>query len=118
MRKLMARYKQFDVVVVPFPYSDSLKTKRRPALIVSGTDAFDGKVGQSVCAMITSANNEPWPLDVEISDLNSCGLPAPSVVRMKLFIIDHQIIKAKAGELALKDRDSVKKSLHELIPNL
>jgi mRNA interferase MazF len=112
----MARYKQFDVIIVPFPYSDSPKSKKRPALVVSGSGTFDGKTGHSVCAMITSANNRSWPLDVEVKDLKTSGLPAPSVVRMKLFTIDHQIIKAKIGELGLKDKDAVKKSLLKLIP--
>lgn len=112
----MARFKQFDVIIVPFPYSDSPKSKRRPALVVSGADSFDGKVGHSVCAMITSAKNQSWPLDVEIKDLKASGLPAPSVVRMKLFTIDHQIIKGKIGELGLKDRDLVRKSLAAVIP--
>ena len=112
----MARFKQFDVIVVPFPYSDSPKSKKRPAVVLSGEDAFDGKISHSVCAMITSAKNQAWPLDVEIRDLKACGLPAPSVVRMKLFTIDHQIIKGKIGELAPKDRDFVKKSLSVLIP--
>ncbi len=112
----MAHFKQFDVIVVPFPYLDSAKSKKRPAVVLSSSDAFDVKIGHSVCAMITSTKNQSWPLDVEIRDLKSCGLPAPSVVRMKLFTIDHQIIKGKIGELALKDRDVVKKSLRELIP--
>ena len=112
----MARFKQFDVIIVPFPYSDSPKSKRRPALVLSRSDQFDGKTGHSVCAMITSANNQSWPLDVEIKDLKAAGLPAPSVVRMKLFTIDHQIIRNKIGELAPKDRALVRKSLAALIP--
>jgi hypothetical protein len=32
-------------------------------------------------AMSTSAANAPWPFDVRISDLQSAGLSAPSVVR-------------------------------------
>ena len=111
----MARFKQFDVIVVPFPYSDSPKAKKRPALVVSGSDAFDGKIGHSVCAMITSAKNHSWPLDIEIKDLKKCGLPAPSVVRMKLFTIDHQIVAGKIGELSGQDRSSVRESLKVLI---
>lgn len=114
--KPMTHFKQFDVIVVPFPYSDSPKAKKRPALVVSDVDSFDGKIGHSVCAMITSAKNQAWPLDIEIKDLKTSGLPVPSVVRMKLFTIDHQIIKTKIGELAPKDRDLVKKSLGALIP--
>ena len=114
----MARYKQFDVIIVPFPYSDSPKSKHRPALVLSGSDAFDGKVEHSVCAMITSAKNKSWPLDVEITNLKASGLPVPSVVRMKIFTIDHQIIKEKIGELAAKDRALVTKSLQTVIPLL
>jgi mRNA interferase MazF len=114
----MARFKPFDVIVVPFPYADSPKSKKRPALILSGSDYFDAKVGHSVCAMITSAKNKSWPLDVEIQDLKATGLPAPSIVRMKLFTIDHHIIQEKIGELAPKDRDLVKKHLRELLPLL
>ena len=112
----MARFKQFDVIVVPFPYSDSPKSKNRPALILSGNDNFDGKIGHSVCAMITSLKNKAWPLDVIITDLALSGLPAPSVVRMKLFTIDHQIIREKIGELNEEDKRLVKKSLADLIP--
>ena len=112
----MTRFKQFDVVIVPFPYTDSAKAKRRPALVISDSEAFGAKVGHSVCAMITSANNPPWALDVVIKDLKTSGLPAPSMVRMKLFTIDHQIIKSKIGTLAAKDRELVKKSLKALIP--
>ncbi|HEY8271836.1 MAG TPA: type II toxin-antitoxin system PemK/MazF family toxin [Pseudobdellovibrionaceae bacterium] len=114
----MARFKQFEVIVVPFPYSDSPKSKNRPALVLSDSDNFDGKTGHSVCAMITSAKNKSWPLDIEVTDLKSCGLPAPSVVRMKLFTIDHQIIKEKIGELAHKDKALVTKSLKAVIPLL
>jgi mRNA interferase MazF len=66
--------------------------------------------------MITSRKNHSWPLDAEISDLASCGLPAPSVVRMKLFTIDHRIIHGKIGELSNKDQALVKSSLAALIP--
>ncbi len=114
----MARFNQFDVIVVPFPYSDLSKSKNRPALILSGTDNFDGKIGHSICAMITSAKNKSWPLDIEITDLNACGLPAQSVVRMKLFTIDHQIIRGKIGELSSNDRVIVTKNLKSAIPLL
>lgn len=111
----MATYKQFDVVIVPFPYSDSPQSKKRPALIISGTEDFDGKTAHSVCAMITSLKNKSWPLDVEVKDLKKSGLPAPSVVRMKLFTIDHQIIKEKIGELNTIDQAKVKKSLKTIL---
>lgn len=107
-------YERFDVVVVPFPFTDKPNAKRRPALVLSSAKVFNKKAGHSVMAMITSAQNDPWPLDVEITDLSSAGLPAPSVVRMKLFTLDHRLIISKAGVLLEKDRERVAEVLAAL----
>ena len=107
-------YKAFDVVVVPFPFTDRAASKRRPALVLSDRDAFNARVGQSVLAMITTAAHSDWPLDTEISDLKAAGLPSPSMVRMKLFTLDHQLILRKAGSLGPKDRAAVARSARRL----
>ena len=108
-------YEAFDVVVVRFPFTDRTTTKRRPALVVSDAKAFNKPVGQSVLAMITSARNSDWPLDMEINDLDSAGLPSPSVVRMKLFTLDDQLVIRKAGVLAATDRGRVVATLRRLL---
>jgi mRNA interferase MazF len=59
-------FEAFDVVVVPFPFTDRTTSKRRPALVLSDSAAFNRQVGQSVLAMITSAKHPDWPLDVAI----------------------------------------------------
>lgn len=105
----------FDVVVVPFPFTDRTTTKRRPALIISDARAFNQKVGQAVMAMITSAKNSDWPLDIEIDNLDSAGLPSASIVRMKLFTLDEQLIIRKAGTLGRTDQDNVTAALHQLL---
>lgn len=76
----MPTFRQGDVVRVPFPYTDRATRQHRPALVVS-----HGAIGENEAllwvAMITSAENRPWPDDVMIADLERAGLPAPSVVR-------------------------------------
>ena len=108
-------FEAFDIVVVPFPFTDRSTTKRRPALVLSDAKAFNKQVGQSVLAMITSARNSDWPLDVEIEDLDSAGLPSASVVRMKLFTLDDQLVIRKAGALAASDRKAVFATLRRLL---
>lgn len=49
----------FDVVTVPFPFSDLARSKRRPALVVSSR-AFNRSAGASIFAMITSGTTR-WP---------------------------------------------------------
>jgi len=105
----------FEVVVVPFPFTDTSGSKRRPALVVSEPEAFGDVIGHSVLAMITSAKNARWPLDAEIEDLEAAGLRAPSVVRMKLFTLDHRLILRSAGRLAPEDAERVREALARLL---
>ena len=102
--------KKYDVVIVPFPLTDQSITKKRPAIVLSQVD-FNQSAEHSICAMITSAKNEPWPNDIEIINLESCGLPAESKIRMKLFTIDHKIIIRKSGVLNKDEQKSVDAAL-------
>jgi mRNA interferase MazF len=108
-------FEKFDVVVVPFPFIDSPRAKRRPALVMSVADALGNAVGHSVMAMITSAKNAPWPGDVRLTDLQQAGLPAPSVVRMKLFTLDHRLVIEKVGHLAENDAGEVINALKKTL---
>lgn len=46
-------YKQREIVLVPFPYSDLTNTKRRPVLIISNDD-YNRKFHDVVICVITS----------------------------------------------------------------
>lgn len=118
MKTPTVTFEAFDVVVVPFPFTDQAATKRRPALVLSGDSTFNRRVGHSVLAMITSEANAPWPLDVVIGDRVAAGISAPSVVRMKLFTLDHRLILRKAGRLAMADRQAVRSVCAELFTDV
>lgn len=99
----METYNQFDIVVVPFPFTDSGQTKCRPALIISDPNEFDNRIRRSVMAMITTSTHSPWPLDIPIVDLSPTGLNTESIVRMKLFTLDQTLILRKIGTLSSSD---------------
>jgi len=111
-------YEPFDVVVVPFPFTDSARNKRRPALVLSQNKDFGWIIEHSVLAMITSQKNEPWPLDVPIKNKKRSGLTAPSVVRMKLFTLDNRFIIRKIGHLSKSDQMYAKQSLKKIFDYL
>ncbi len=108
-------YKIFDVVVVPFPFTDQETQKRRPALVLSDFDRFNDITDNCALAMITSAKNAQWPFDTVIGSLKKAGLPAPSKVRMKLFTLDRRLILKKIGDLSAKDQQAVKENLKNLM---
>ena len=108
-------YKPFEVVVVPFPFTDRKTDKRRPALILSNDIKFNKPSGHVVLAMITSQKNPDWPLDTTITTIRRTGLTAPSKVRMKLFTLDSRLIVKKIGTLTNRDKKAVGKALQRLL---
>jgi mRNA interferase MazF len=115
MKRHTVTYKLFDVVVVPFPFTDQNTDKKRPALVLSDFATFNDVTENCVLAMITSSKNSPWPLDTNIGSIQKAGLPAPSLVRMKLFTLDSRLILKKIGGLSSKDQEAVKDNLKELM---
>jgi len=76
----MPAFDAWDIVKVPFPYTDRLVRQRRPALVIAA-NGIQEHHGLLWVLMITSAENRGWPGDVEVADLRQAGLPAPSVIR-------------------------------------
>lgn len=108
----MPTYKQFEVVVVPFPFTDSKETKRRPALVISNHQEF--AIDKSILAMITTKDHTPWSLDTEIKDLDAAGIKAPSIIRFKLFTLEHSLIIKSIGNLGKYDRTVVQARMRKI----
>jgi mRNA interferase MazF len=108
MMKPMQTYSPGNVVVVPFPFTDRAASKKRPALVCSSED-FNRKTRHLVLAMITTANHSSWADDISISDIEAAGLPAPSIVRWKLFTLDASHVVRRAGSLSARDRTACRK---------
>ena len=104
----------FDVVVMPFPFTDKSGAKRRPALVISST-AFNGEHDQSILAMITTAKQSDWPSDIHLKEWHMAGLTVPCRVRFKLFTVDNQMIVKRLGGLAECDRHSVQVALSQCL---
>ena len=99
----------WDVVVVPFPFTERAATRRRPALILS-RKSFN-RSGHSVMAMITTTKHEPWPGDTTISGYRDAGLHVPCAVRLKIFTLDNRLIRRRAGKLSAADRNDIRRNL-------
>jgi mRNA interferase MazF len=101
---------QWDVVSVPFPFTDKPAAKKRPALVLSKT-AFN-RGGHTVLTMITTKGHRPWPGDSEIEEYSAAGLNLRCQVRLKIFTLDNRLLLKKIGRLSKNDSKKVRKHLH------
>ena len=109
-----ASLQPWSIVIVPFPYSERLAEKRRPALIVSNASLL--REGYLWIAMITGSAKSRCAGDVPIDNLAEAGLPGPSMVRTsKLATIEPERIVRAAGRLAASERDAVRIAIMDFL---
>ena len=105
-------YDPFSIVIVPFPFTDKIQTKRRPALVLSSKQ-HQKNTEYITLLMVTSAKHSTWNSDYLIEKMESTGLTSPSIIRQKLFTIDMRLIIEALGKLSNHDSKNVKELLGE-----
>lgn len=114
MKKPSSICESWDMVVVPFPFTEKMGAKRRPALVISRR-LFNAS-GHTVLAMITTQSHTPWPGDTVIEARQITGLQSACLVRLKFFTMDNRLILKKIGRLSSADQKRVAVSFSHYLP--
>lgn len=101
-------YKKWEIVLVPFPFTDLSSVKRRPALIVS-PDKYNADKDVVISYITSQIHLSPRIGDYNLQKWKEAGLPKPSKVRMKFATIDKSIIIKTLGKLEKIDCDEIEK---------
>jgi len=107
-------FRAFDVVAVPFPFTDRDAIKRRPALVISNV-LFNKQHDQLVLVMITTTTNNVWPSDVSLTNWQEAGLKVACHFRLKLFTLDQNLISKTIGHLSSQDVKAVQDVLAKYV---
>lgn len=108
--KFTTTYKKWDIILVPFPFTNLKTTKKRPALIIS-PDEYNEKLYVVIAFITSKLDIENRLGDYKIKEWEKSNLPKPSMIRMKFATIDKSIIVKKIGRLSEKDMNEFKKLL-------
>ncbi len=102
-----------EVLIINFPFSDGLRSKRRPVMVIK--DTGDNNI---LIAKITSqAYNTEF--DVYINDWQMAGLLSASYVRIhKIQTLYSSLVFGNIGQISHSDLKLVKRTLAKLILNL
>ncbi|MBI2427633.1 MAG: type II toxin-antitoxin system PemK/MazF family toxin [Ignavibacteriales bacterium] len=111
----MTTFEPGQVVLVPFPFTDLITVKQRPALVIS-TASFNRQHADIIAIAITSQNPENLLSD-EIAllnpDITSARLPKPSKVKTgKIVTIDQRLVRKSLGIITPTSLDLIMKSVH------
>ncbi|MEW6668514.1 MAG: type II toxin-antitoxin system PemK/MazF family toxin [Thermodesulfobacteriota bacterium] len=97
--------KRGDVILVQFPFSSGVQTKRRPALVVQcdrNNRRLDNTIIAMICTNVSRAGEEPtqYLIALETPDGKQSGLVSTSVVKCEnLFTVEQSLVKRVLGSL-------------------
>jgi mRNA interferase MazF len=100
-------FKQWDIILVPFPFTNLKGMKKRPALIIS-PDQYNTIEDDIIIAFLTSNTKQEDRIgDYHLKKWKSSGLPKPTKFKLKLAtIIQTQIIK-RIGSIKSIDQKNI-----------
>jgi mRNA interferase MazF len=100
----MERFVKGDVVIVPFPFSDFSRSKRRPALVL--TDLRGNDI--MICQITSQPTNDIFAQTLLSEDFVSGSLFIDSYVRpLRVFTVDKQIVLRKIGHITSERMNKV-----------
>ncbi|MBI3534685.1 MAG: type II toxin-antitoxin system PemK/MazF family toxin [Deltaproteobacteria bacterium] len=109
----------FDIVLVPFPFTDLSTSKKRPCMVLLRLEPVRVEMLFLVAMITSQIDGLSFPFDVKLKDPEQAGLIKPSLVRLsKMVTIDQSLINKKLGRLSLKDQEIIKQNIHKMFKHL
>jgi mRNA interferase MazF len=105
-----------DVVLVPFPFSDQITPKRRPAVIVSSPAYHRDRPDVIIMAITSRTAALPGTSgESAIERWKEAGLLRPSVFKPLLATIEGGLILRKLGRMHESDLGRLRQALDEIL---
>lgn len=99
-------FKKWDIVLVPFPFTNLQSVKKNPALILSPENYNNGP--DLVILFITSNLSAYGRMgDCLIQNWKQSGPPKPSMTRMNIATIEKSIVLRKLGRIQEPDQKTL-----------
>jgi mRNA interferase MazF len=99
-----------DIVLVPFPFTDLLNYKKRPAVIIS-SDSYNAQYPDVIIMAITSQVKTLTQLgEVMITSWQKAGLLKPSMIKPVVATVEKRLILRKLGQLQSADSQELQEA--------
>ena len=109
-------YKQGEIIVVPFPFSDLSSVKQRPVLILSKIQDIEKSQDIVTCGITSNLKDSSHSVLIENNNLLEGTIPLKSRVKVdKLFSLDKNIIIKSVARLNKETFQKVREEFCKLV---
>lgn len=110
----MTSFNRGDVVLAHVVFTDGTSTKKRPAIVVSGSKYH--KEREEIIVIAISSNTKRTLFgDVLLQEWQRAGLLYPSTATGIFFTIKKDLVEKRLGTLTSADLTAVEKNLNEVL---
>ena len=104
-----------DVVLVPFPFTNQMTSKQRPAVIVSSGAYARSRPDVVVMAITSQLRASQGFADTLLTDWQSANLLKPSVVKPVWATLEQGLVIKQLGQLSAADQAALRLSIGQAI---
>ncbi len=108
-------YEFGNVVLLPFPFTSHVASKKRPAVIVSNAGYNLAKLDVVVMAITSQLRPTPGLGEVWIRGWQAAGLLKPSAVKPVFATLEQALVIRTLGSLRAGDRQALKQVIGEIL---
>ena len=108
----MTKFKKGEIVLAQIVFTDGTATKKRPVLILSGSQ-FNDKREEIIVAAITSNTTRRIFGDIKVTKWKEAGLLYPSAITGILLSIKKTLVEKKLGTLDEEDLSRAEESIRK-----
>ncbi len=104
-----------DIILVPFPFTNQVASKRRPAAVISAARYNDVRADVIVMAVTSQIAGDARADDVPVAAWEVAGLLKPSAIKPVIATLEQALIIRKLGVLEEEDAKALRYKLAEII---
>jgi len=110
------QFKQGDILIVPFPFSDLKGLRQRPVLVISRSEYNNSCEDIITCGITSNLKDSQCSVLFSEDNLSEGSIPVKSRIKVdKLFTLEKSIVKKKIARLNKGCMARVRKEFRELV---
>ncbi len=111
----MTTYEFGDIILIPFPFTDQIISKKRPAVVVSSDEYNIGRSDIIIMAITSRLYQINKLGEKMVDDWQGAGLLKPSVFKPILATIEITLVLRKLGSLMSEDHHTLRQILQDIL---